>query len=108
MLTTFALPLRCAPLRTVLLASLLSLPAMGARAQATSAEMAPKIQGDTTCTKDLSKFEQTLTLLRQTQGAKAAANIRERLLPAKVESDIVAKEGSCGLAKHLRKKKLID
>lgn len=108
MLTTFALPPRLTPLRTVLLALPLSLLAIGARAQTMPAEMAPKIQDNTTCTKELSKFEQTLALLRQTQGAKAAADIRERLLPAKVESEIVAKEGSCGLARHLRKKKLID
>lgn len=106
--TTYALPLRTTSLRTVLLASLLSLPAMGAHAQAKAAEMAPKIQGDAPCAKELSKFEQTLTLLRQTQGAKAASDIRERLLPAKVENEIMATEGACGLAKHLRKKKLID
>ncbi len=90
---------------TVLLALLPSLLAMGASAQAPSDV---KVPTEATCQKELSKFEQTIALLRQVQGNKAAAEVRERLLPAKLENEILANQGTCGLTKHLRKKRLID
>jgi hypothetical protein len=92
-------------LRTVLLALLSSLLALGASAE-NSAD--GKSSGEAVCQKELSKFEQTIALLRQVQGNKAAAEVRERLLPAKLENEILTKDGACGLAKHLRKKRLID
>jgi hypothetical protein len=60
------------------------------------------------CQRDLSKFEQAIAFARQAQGQEAAAKLRERLLPAQLENDLLAREGACGLAKHLRDKRLLD
>ena len=35
-----------------------------------------------------------------------AQDLKERLLPAKLENDLLFKEGYCGLARYLRDKKL--
>jgi hypothetical protein len=59
------------------------------------------------CRLDVSKFEQVIGFLRQNQGNQAAAELKEKLLPAKLESEILFKDGYCGLAKYLREKKLI-
>jgi hypothetical protein len=59
------------------------------------------------CRLDVSKFEQVIGFLRQNQGNEAAAALKEKLLPAKLESEILFKDGYCGLAKYLREKKLI-
>jgi hypothetical protein len=59
------------------------------------------------CRLEVSKFEQVIGFLRQNQGNQAAADIKERLLPAKLESEILFKDGYCGLAKYLRDKKLV-
>ena len=91
-----------------LLAALLLLLTAGASAQDSPAGFGPKTQADNPCLNEVSRFEQTIGLLRQTQGNKAAAEIKERLLPAKLENEILLREGYCGLAKHLRDKKLID
>lgn len=66
-----------------------------------------RVQQPTACLNDISKFDQSLALVRQTSGEKAAAELKERLLPARQENDILTKSGSCGLSKHLRDKKLI-
>jgi hypothetical protein len=59
------------------------------------------------CRLDVSRFEQVIGFLRQNQGNQAAAALKEKLLPAKLESEILFKDGYCGLAKYLREKKLI-
>jgi hypothetical protein len=59
------------------------------------------------CRYEVSKFERALGFVREAQGNAAAADVKEKLLPAKLESGILSKEGYCGLAKHLRSKKLI-
>jgi hypothetical protein len=59
------------------------------------------------CRSEVSKFESVIGFVRDSQGNAAAADMKEKLLPAKLESDILTKEGYCGLAKHLRSKKLI-
>jgi hypothetical protein len=59
------------------------------------------------CRIEVSKFERALGFVREAQGNAAAADVKEKLLPAKLENDILSKEGYCGLAKHLRSKKLI-
>jgi hypothetical protein len=59
------------------------------------------------CRLEVSKFEQVIGFLRQNQGNQAAAELKEKLLPAKLESEILFKDGYCGLAKYLREKKLI-
>jgi hypothetical protein len=67
---------------------------------------APAVSVDP-CRTEVSKFERALGFVRENQGNAAAADVKEKLLPAKLENDILSKEGYCGLAKHLRSKKLI-
>ena len=45
-------------------------------------------------------------ILRRTQGNEAAAAVKEKLLPAKLETELLLNEGYCGLARYLREKKL--
>ncbi|UUZ64645.1 hypothetical protein LP417_06800 [Polaromonas sp. P1-6] len=58
------------------------------------------------CRADVSKFEQAIGYIRQTQGNQAASDLKEKLLPAKLETEILFKDGYCGLARHLHDKKL--
>lgn len=58
------------------------------------------------CKSEVAKFEETIGFLRQHQGNAAAAQIKEKLLPAKVEADLLATQGYCGLANYIREKKL--
>ena len=58
------------------------------------------------CRAEVSKFEQAIGFIRQAQGNKAAADLKEKLLPSKVETEILMKDGYCGLALYLREKKL--
>ncbi len=79
-----------------------------ARAQITQGGAATKVQQQApACLNDISRFEQTLVLVRQTTGEKAAGELKEKLLPATQEMDILAREGYCGLSRYLREKKLI-
>jgi hypothetical protein len=61
---------------------------------------------DNNCQAEILKFERIIDFIRNTQGEKAAAKVKEKMLPAKTESEILSKDGSCGLARHLREKKL--
>jgi Tfp pilus assembly protein PilF len=65
------------------------------------------VQAQDPCRADVAKFERAIGFARQTQGNQAAAELKERLLPAKVENEILFKDGYCGLARHLKEKKLI-
>jgi hypothetical protein len=58
------------------------------------------------CRVEVSKFEQAIGFVRQNQGNQAAQDLKERLLPAKVENEILFKEGYCGLARYIKEKKL--
>ncbi|CAN7597724.1 hypothetical protein LJR118_004533 [Acidovorax sp. LjRoot118] len=58
------------------------------------------------CRSEVSKFEEAIGFIRRSQGNQAAADLKEKLLPAKLESEILFKEGYCGLARHIREKKL--
>ena len=58
------------------------------------------------CRVEVSKFEQAIGFVRQNQGNRAAQDLKERLLPTKLENDLLFKEGYCGLARYLREKKL--
>lgn len=84
--------------------ALLAMPGL-ARAQAAAAS---KPTPETQCQRDLAKFEQAIAFVKQAQGQEAAAKLRERLLPAQLENELLAREGSCGLARHLREKRLLD
>lgn len=59
------------------------------------------------CRTEVSKFEETISFLRHTQGLEAAAKVKEELLPAKLENEILMQQGYCGLARHLREKHLL-
>ncbi|MGQ0712006.1 MAG: hypothetical protein ACT4NV_19930 [Rhodoferax sp.] len=59
------------------------------------------------CRSEVLKFEETVAFVRQSQGNDAARTLREKLLPAKLESDLLMSEGYCGLSRYLREKKLI-
>jgi hypothetical protein len=59
-----------------------------------------------TCRSEVSKFEEAIGYIRRTQGNAAAAELKEKLLPAKVQDEILFKDGYCGLARYLREKKL--
>lgn len=58
------------------------------------------------CRSEVSKFEEAIGFIRRSQGNQAAADLKEKLLPAQLERDILFKEGYCGLARHIREKKL--
>lgn len=60
------------------------------------------------CQADVLKFEQVMSFIRDSQGPQAAAKLKEKLLPAQTENDILTKNGYCGLARHLHEKKLIS
>ena len=80
---------------------------MALHAQGNSAAMAtPDFKTQDPCRVEVSKFEQAIGFVRQSQGAKAAAELKEKLLPAKPENEILFKDGYCGLARYLRDKKL--
>ncbi len=66
----------------------------------------PSRQAQDPCRAEVSKFEQAIGFIRQNQGAQAAADIKEKLLPAKLENEILFKDGYCGLAAYIREKKL--
>jgi hypothetical protein len=95
--------LRAAPLATALAAALCMLQA---QAQGNSAALAPSFQTSDPCRAAVSKFEQSIGFIRQSQGNQAAAELKEKLLPAKLENAILFKDGYCGLAAYLREKKL--
>jgi hypothetical protein len=75
-----------------------------ALAQTTNADLSLNAQDP--CRAEVSKFEQAIGFVRQNQGNQAALELKERLLPAKLENDLLFKEGYCGLARYLREKKL--
>ncbi len=58
------------------------------------------------CRSEVSKFEEAIGFIRRSQGNQAAADLKEKLLPARLESEILFKEGYCGLARYIREKKL--
>ena len=68
----------------------------------------PKAEQEQPCLKEVSRFEQTIALIRQTQGVEAAAHLKEMLLPAALEHQIIFDKGYCGLADYLREHRLID
>jgi hypothetical protein len=75
-------------------------------AQGNSAALTPTLAAPDACRTEVARFEETIGFIRQAQGNKAAAELKEKLLPAKLENEILFKDGYCGLAKYLREKKL--
>lgn len=71
-------------------------------AQAANAEAQEQACRDT-----VAKFEESMAFVRKSVGYEKAAEIKESLLPNKLESELFAKEGYCGVAKYLKAKKLL-
>ena len=59
------------------------------------------------CKKDVLQFERAIGTVRQLQGNQAAADLKEKLLPAATERQLLNTEGYCGLSKYLNDKKLL-
>ena len=72
--------------------------------QAAAADLSLNAQDP--CRAEVSKFEQAIGFVRQNQGSQAAQELKDKLLPAKLENEILFKEGYCGLARYIREKKL--
>jgi hypothetical protein len=76
-------------------------------AQSTSATPAPStLTVQDACRSEVSRFEETIGQIRRQSGTAAAAALKEKLLPAKLENEILFKDGYCGLARHIREKGL--
>lgn len=58
------------------------------------------------CKATVLRFERALAIMRETQGNKAGDELKEKLLPAKLQSEILFKDGYCGLARYIQEKKL--
>jgi hypothetical protein len=86
--------------RALLAAAAIGLPCI-AWPQAT-----PDFGANDPCRAEVAKFERAIGFIRQNQGNQAAQALKEKLLPAKVENEILMSEGYCGLAKYIKDKKL--
>jgi DUF2075 family protein len=64
------------------------------------------VQAQDPCRVEVSKFEQAIGFVRQNQGNQAATELKEKLLPSKLENEILLREGYCGLARYIRDKKM--
>lgn len=91
------------PNTTLLLPCAFALLGIAAQAQTT---VDPSRQAQDPCRAEVSRFEQAIGFIRQNQGAQAATELKEKLLPAKMENEILFKDGYCGLARYIREKKL--
>jgi hypothetical protein len=83
-----------------LLAATLPATAQGPAAPGTSVDRTDP------CRTEVLRFERAIGFIRQAQGVDAAADLKEKLLPAKLENEILFKDGYCGLAKYLKDRKL--
>lgn len=77
-----------------------------AQVKGNSAAVPAELSAPNACKQKVAEFERAIGLIRQTQGNKAAAELKEKLMPAKVQNDILFKEGYCGLARYIREKRL--
>jgi hypothetical protein len=87
-------------------ALLLAAPAFAATTATATATLDPSLQAQDPCRAEVSKFEQAIGFIRQSQGNQAASELKEKLLPAKLENEILFRDGYCGLAKYIRDRKL--
>ncbi|NDY92325.1 hypothetical protein [Ideonella livida] len=77
-----------------------------ALAQPAAAQETPTA-ADANCRSQVSRFEQAIAFVRDAQGVEAAGRLKEQLLPAKLESELLMAGGYCQLARHLRDKRLL-
>lgn len=71
-----------------------------------STAVATELAAPNACKQKVAEFERAIGLIRHLQGQEAAAELKERLLPAKIENEILFKDGYCGLARYIHEKKL--
>lgn len=64
-------------------------------------------KGADTCTVEMAKFSQALDFVRDAQGQQAAAQLKEKLLPTKLESELLNQGGTCAVVGYLRSKRLL-
>lgn len=88
--------------KIVVVGALLAAPAWAA----TTVNPDLSVQTQDPCRVEVSKFEQAIGFVRQNQGNQAATELKEKLLPAKLENEILFREGYCGLARYIKEKKL--
>ncbi|OYU46571.1 MAG: hypothetical protein CFE44_01405 [Burkholderiales bacterium PBB4] len=88
----------CGARRALVAGVMMGLMSLQAGAQTDASEQA--------CRETVAKFEESMAFVRKSVGYEKAAEIKESLLPNKLESELFAKEGYCGVARHLREKKL--
>ena len=72
------------------------------------AEPASTPAQEQTCRDLVAKFEESMAIVRKSVGYERAAEIKEALLPNKIESELFSKSGYCGVARYLQDKKLLD
>ena len=73
---------------------------------AAGAASADPVPATDPCKATVLRFERALAVMRETQGNKAGEELKEKLLPAKLQSEILFKDGYCGLARYIQEKKL--
>lgn len=95
------------PLLTGAITALCMLGAAQAQTPSTRSPLPVQAQAPATCLNDISKFEQSIAMVRQVSGERAAAELREKLLPSSQASEILSENGPCGLSRHLRTRKLV-
>ena len=79
-----------------------------AHAQTRTVTTAPPLPSEGQCQSEVLKFERVISFIRESQGPQEATKVKEKLLPAKVENEILGRDGYCGIARHLREKKLLS
>lgn len=60
------------------------------------------------CSAQMGKFTQALDFVRESQGAAAAARLKEQLLPGKMEAELLNRGGTCAVVGYLRSKRLTN
>ena len=80
--------------------------ALQAQAQGNSAVLMSNLHTNDPCRTNVTRFEQAIGFVRQSQGNQAAAELKEKLLPARLENAILFKDGYCGLSAYLHEKRL--
>lgn len=92
------------------LAGLLALVLLGHVQAQPANPNAPQVtnKGAETCNVEMAKFSQALDFVRDAQGQQAAAQLKERLLPTKLESELLSQGGTCAVVGYLRSKRLLS
>lgn len=63
------------------------------------------VVGEAACKRVVNQFEESMSFARKSMGFEKAAQLKQQILSDSLESQIFAKDGYCGLARHLESKK---